>query len=83
MQFAQAPQQWSTADLLASAIIQLHKSTHVLPPPTKEEIYQWATHMHNKNDRSLIRKVLDVQIESDIFQTGQGATVKRARMGGL
>ena len=70
---------------LSATLNQHHQCYEALVPLTtecREELMWWDTHMINWNGKSLLKKEVDMIIDSDASLTGWGATSQNQRTGG-
>ena len=61
---------------------QCYEAQVPLTQECREELMWWDTHMINWNGKSLLKKEVDITIDSDASLTGWGATCQEQRTGG-
>jgi hypothetical protein len=61
---------------------QCYETQLTLSPEAREELVWWDTHMSAWNGRSLLKRDLDLVIDSDASLIGWGATCQGQRTGG-
>ena len=81
-----APLFYRHLQMALSATLNQHSQCYEAQVPLtsecREELMWWDTHMINWNGKSLLKKEVDMTIDSDASLTGWGATSQNQRTGG-